>query len=250
MFFEMTAEEIDLMTNVNNQSYHPGVTVIGHRGFSGDAFGTSGGHSSSEQPAPNEPADCEMTGIFSGDQSVADGNYADEEYLARVVAEVLAKLGQQSQGTRIAVGGRSVSVSEIYNLALNADFHIMPNSWDPGNGGVGQAQANGGDPSLLITHAGLAGYASPNYTHYNDSGLTYYFLHELAHVTAAGQALHADGNDINDEIWANDMARAFSELIGKPLHDSFVPEGGGFGAAKGIVTIVDGPKAETTGGCG
>ena len=107
--------------------------------------------------------------------------------------------------------GARVTIEELRLLWSLADFEVLQD-FDPGNGGVGEADRNGGNPIFRIDTDGLNRYLGNNW------GFTYYPLHELAHVTLAGFNYHNAGQGFAmNESYANALAAAVAAAAGQPF---------------------------------
>lgn len=107
------------------------------------------------------------------------------------VTLILAKLPPDAK--LIAADGKIIEISELQELWARADFRLDPagtaDNNGYGNGGVGQALRNGDDPLFIIDVSKLY-----NYMNGKSSDLAlHYVLHELIHVTAAGDQVRLNG---------------------------------------------------------
>lgn len=131
-----------------------------------------------------------------------------------------------------------MSIGEIQQLWARSDFKLDPaGTANPlggnlfigyGNGGVGSAFRNYGDPVFHIDVEQL-------YNYMNQSSFTWdyalhYVLHELMHVTLAGdEVANAGGIQATTanpvESWTSRMAQSLAGAIGLPYDPLFVPPG-------------------------
>jgi hypothetical protein len=114
--------------------------------------------------------------------------------------------------------GKTVTVAELRQLWARADFVITNNSYAdngiPGTPGAGAAIRNNGDPVFEINVDYLTNSAMVH-----DWTAFFYVLHELAHVTLAGDAsfwsMYADGVRTDDEFRRNEaFATSLAIAIG------------------------------------
>lgn len=117
--------------------------------------------------------------------------------------------------------GSAIPVGEFLTLLRMADWELYPENHDFGNGGVGQAVRNDGDPILRISINALMTYAQ------NPATLAFHLLHEIGHVTLSGYLRWAFDSDprsdggatqtpaewLANEVFSNDMAREFGRIL-------------------------------------
>ncbi|KAK0341340.1 hypothetical protein LTR94_026776 [Friedmanniomyces endolithicus] len=138
--------------------------------------------------------------------------------------------------------GSDVTIEHLRDLWAKADFEVYDAPTWPNNGGVGEADANGGDPVFRIVASELAGYMYPG-------GYIYYPLHELAHVTNAGQAANAAYHNgqitwAQNEAYSNALAIAIAQAAGHPLPQTYINNLTTPVATGVTTTMGNGPKGE------
>lgn len=112
--------------------------------------------------------------------------------------------------------GASLSIEHIRAVWESSDFVVQRN-YNPGNGGPGTADHNGGNPIFTIDlNAGLVGYME------NPNNYTYYPLHELAHVTNTGYWYHQSNPGFTaNESYANALAVQIMAAAQQPINPYF-----------------------------
>ncbi len=188
------------------------------------------GQGGPEEPAPQDSDEHEIrmneiTRSLTPEEQAAIGKL--RAAIARM-DNLLASL--PSTATFTMKDGTVVTIAQLRAAWAATDFRIVDNNVPFNNGstalpGVGAADFNGGDPILSIKIGDLIGWMATN------ASANLYILHDLAHVTSAGQAywsgMYAPGSEggatrtdaehAANEQWANDFARAIANATGAPV---------------------------------
>ncbi len=158
--------------------------------------------------------------------------------IARALAKIEAELQSLDPSTVINWDGNSMTAGEILTT-LNSTKFVVTDNPNFNNAGVGSAD---GDTNTVTLYygaydgIGTNDYASPNYQ--NDAGLVGILLHDIGHMTPAGEEWHDmslyyykeefgtesgyyDSSNVlafayarNDEKFANDFAYATGAAFG------------------------------------
>lgn len=224
-FRELTEQELVLVSG--GQYTGPEVNVLGKRPNPIGATGVqNNGWASEDGPSDIPIPDCDSTDInwHNGENPIDNAAFSESvrETINKIIKAMASELKKDDW---FSASAESLAYGkELMELAVRADIDIIsdaPTNNTPSgvHGSAGYAIRNNGDPIFQITKEGLEGYAA-----WGEVGITYYFLHELAHVTQSGfDKSNAMGNSITaseyrlNEQWANDMAKAIAQAIGMPI---------------------------------
>ncbi len=150
--------------------------------------------------------------------------------LNAIILKVSVMLSQlPPAGKLIAADGKIIPISELQQLWSRADFRLDSEGAATNNGyrnnGVGQAIRNNGDPLFVIDVGALYRYMGGS----ADLAL-HYVLHELMHVTLAGDQVSRNGglhattqNPV--ESWTSRMAQALATAGGMAYQPGWTPPG-------------------------
>lgn len=188
---------------------------------------------------PPPPADCEAITVTAdlGDRGFTEEEKAVMDELTAVANDLLQKIGALPAAAAFTYpDGTSVTAGELYNLLRLADFTAIATGTAPSNDAgtglsAGAADRNGGNPIFSMEIDDLMMLQGSGY------GMIIYILHELSHVTIAGDqrngGMYAPGSDggatvtaaewYSNEAWAYTLAREIAREAGKPLPVSWLP---------------------------
>jgi hypothetical protein len=160
------------------------------------------------------------------------------ENIARGLARIESELEAMNPNTVISWDGNSMTAGQILKV-VNTTRWVVTDNPTFNNGGVGSA--NGKTDTVTLYYGPYDGvgpndYAHPNFQ--NDAGLVGILLHDIGHMTPAGEAFFAESYDTfskeygttngfysstntvrfqyakNNEMFANDFAYAVGTAFG------------------------------------
>lgn len=224
MFSEVEDDESTPIDDVNvyGRRHSAGDYDAGYFGWDG-YDSNEGAYDPPQEPVPRADEDCrsvnDLRPANDPNQPRQPGEQqAIDRLRQNAIPETTRLLNSIPGGTVFTMpDGANVSIEELRTLWSVSDFEVLTN-FNPGNGGPGQADYNGGNPAFRIdVNAGLTGYMD------NPNGYTYYPLHELSHVVSAGRAYHAGGHGYEmNESYANALAVAISAAAGLPVNPFYL----------------------------
>lgn len=154
--------------------------------------------------------------------------------LINALKRVNAKLSSANGNAIITINGRTMTVAQVRDLIKNTRWSVGDKSFTNGGGGEAKYSADGKHSVewnyLYFDGDGSEDYAHPNYV--NGQGMNAVVLHDVAHVTAAGNAFNVDSRKwfreddtvsgefgysaywINNEAFAHDLARTIANTAG------------------------------------
>ena len=237
---ELTLTELELVSGGNNSDVTEvdEIVVIGDRGDGGGDWGDWGdwgdygdygdygdggggaqGDADDGSTPPPDEASIDVT--VNIERPLTAEEEAAINKLKEIRTEITNKINSIPNNEFITLAdGSKVSGAELKQLWSKTDFIINEIGTEYDNKTTrGEADFNGGDPKISFNIDILKGYAD------SPGGVTYAALHELGHITGAGQNHNNSGSPINEQV-ANDIARAIAHELGMVILSN--PLGGGY----------------------
>lgn len=216
-----------------------------------DRQGPGGTPTAPSAPEP-EPGDI-IVNVKVDDLSNLPAATEAAKRLALALASWIEELNALSPNQTVVYAGQIVSVTDAINIIMATEWVVTDRTFSDLNGGVGAAITEGGILRDYINFNAISpsnpnSYAAPGYM--DNEGMLFIVMHEIAHLSAQGQAFRAlnisrytrlNNNSTegynnseqfrNVERWSNDVAAGMMKLAFEFGLGRFVNPKYGYGAS-------------------
>ena len=218
-------DELDLIAGGDGEDADeiPVVTVVGHADHTQSYYipnlfmwGVGPVTAGAGDPEPTDASSIHIDVKITRPLSAAETKAVND--LAISIQNITSALSLMPDNEHVTLSnGMSVTGAELKDLWSRTDFTINEIKFPYANeSGRGEADYNNGNPAIALNIDTLVGYDGLA------GGMNYLPLHELGHMTAAGQAeniaygANTASYDQNERL-ANDIAFAISSYMNTPI---------------------------------